>query len=176
MFLRIATTKDRGRSYRYLKLVESYRDCTGRHRQRVICSLGRVDELAASGKLARWRQLLAEAEGQPEPQAEALRVRTARAFGGPYVLDALWRELGLAALLTGAAQTRRVQFDAALALEVMGLNRLLAPRSKLAVQRWAPRIALPQGDPPGWTTSTTCGPWTCCTGCSGSWRRASSCG
>ena len=147
MFLRIATTKDRGRSYRYLKLVESYREASGRHRQRVICSLGRVDELAASGKLARWRQLLADAEGQPEPPAEALRVRAARGFGGPYVLDALWRELGLAEWLGQAAQARRLQFDAALALEVLVLNRLLAPRSKLAVQRWAPRIALPHSDP-----------------------------
>ncbi|MBM4436932.1 MAG: IS1634 family transposase [Actinobacteria bacterium] len=141
MFLRISTTTEAGRAYRYLKVVESYRAADGRHRQRVVCSLGRVEELVASGALGRWRALLAQAEGLPSLGPEALAVRDARAFGGPYVLDALWQELGLPGLL-GAAEADRRQFDAALAVEVMVLNRLLAPRSKLAVQRWAPGIAL----------------------------------
>jgi hypothetical protein len=147
MFLRISTTREAGKSYRYLKLVESYRAADGQHRQRVICSLGRIDQLAAAGKLARWREVLAEAEGRPLVGPAAVQVRQARAFGGPYVLDALWRELELPAFLQAAQGERRLQFDAGLALEVMVLNRLLAPRSKLAVQRWAPRIALPGAEP-----------------------------
>jgi hypothetical protein len=147
MFLRISTTREGDTTYRYLKLVESYRATDGRHRQRVICSLGRIDQLAAAGKLARWREVLAEAEGRPLVGPASLQVREARAFGGPYVLDALWQELALPAFLQAAQAQRRLQFDAALALEVMVLNRLLAPRSKLAVQRWAPRLALPGAEP-----------------------------
>jgi len=142
MFLRISTTQEAGKTYRYLKLVESYRAADGQHRQRVICALGRVEELAASGALARWRAVLAQAEGRPRLGPDGVAVRQARAFGGPYVLDALWAELGLPGLLQPGPGAGRRQFDAALAVEVMVLNRLLAPRSKLAVQRWAPGIAL----------------------------------
>ena len=146
MFLRIAETKDRGRSYRYLKLVENYRDAKGRRRQRVICTLGRVEELAASGRLAAWRRVLDRVEGKEPPGAEGVEVREAREFGGPYVLEAIWRELGLPGLLGQAQKGKKQRFDAALAIEAMVLNRLLAPRSKLAVQRWAPRLALAEGE------------------------------
>src|SRR3972149_4174058 len=145
MFLRIAETKDRGKSYRYLKLVEGYRDPDGRSRQRVICTLGRVEELAASGKLDAWRRVLDRVEGKAALGPAAVGVRQARAFGGPYVLEAIWRELGLPELFREARGGHRLRFDAALAVEAMVLNRLLAPRSKLAVQRWAPRLALANG-------------------------------
>lgn len=144
--MRIAETKDRGKSYHYLKLVENYRDATGHRRQRVICSLGRVDELAAAGKLEAWRRMLDRAEGKEPLGADGIGVREAREFGGPYVLEAIWRELGLSELLQQAQAGKKLRFDAALAVEVMVLNRLLAPRSKLAVQRWAPRLALAEGE------------------------------
>ena len=146
MFLRIAETKDRGKSYRYLKLVEGYRDPDGRSRQRVICTLGRVEELAASGKLDAWRRVLDRVEGKAALGPAAVGVRQARAFGGPYVLEAIWRELGLPELFREAQGDKKLRFDAALAVEAMVLNRLLAPRSKLAVQRWAPRMALGEGE------------------------------
>ena len=42
----------RGRNrYVYLRLVQAYRDERGRVRHRVLCTLGREDELKASGQL-----------------------------------------------------------------------------------------------------------------------------
>ena len=40
-----------GRRYVYLRLVEAYRDADGRVRHRVLRTLGREDELKASGQL-----------------------------------------------------------------------------------------------------------------------------
>src|SRR5260370_1784572 len=39
------------RRYVYLRLVQAYRDEQGRVRHRVLCTLGREDELKASGQL-----------------------------------------------------------------------------------------------------------------------------
>src|SRR5438093_11600860 len=39
------------RRYVYLRLVQAYRDPRGRVRHRVLCTLGREDELKASGQL-----------------------------------------------------------------------------------------------------------------------------
>src|ERR1700732_3167455 len=42
-----------GRRYVYLRLVEAYRDADGRVRHRVLRTLGREDELKASGQRGR---------------------------------------------------------------------------------------------------------------------------
>ena len=48
MFPRIATVKRGNKTYRYLQIVEVYRD-NGRTTQRVVANLGRLDQL--DGKL-----------------------------------------------------------------------------------------------------------------------------
>ena len=69
-----------GRRWVYLRLVEAYRDAEGRVRHRVLRTLGREDELKASGQLERVsggvRPAGSATGGHPPP-------RRAAAAGGP---------------------------------------------------------------------------------------------
>src|SRR6185436_1291574 len=80
----------------YLQIVENRRE-HGTHRQHVIATLGRADELAASGALA---SLLASGArlcdqvmllSALERDAEGPRLSTRR-IGGPLLFERLWEE------------------------------------------------------------------------------------
>jgi transposase len=65
-----------------------------------------------------------------DPSGE-LRVRDAWPYGGVYVIEALWRELGIGAVLRRHAGAKRVPETIERALFVMVANRCLSPYSKL---------------------------------------------
>jgi len=50
MFTRLKTVRARGRTYHYVQLVENHRE-NGQVRQRLIASLGRLDQLLDQGDL-----------------------------------------------------------------------------------------------------------------------------
>src|SRR5512144_420872 len=54
-----------GRRYVYLRLVEAYRDAHGRVRHRVLRTLGREDELKASGQLEQLAASFARLDPPP---------------------------------------------------------------------------------------------------------------
>ena len=58
MFVRAKRSVQNGVAYEYLQIVESFRD-GGKPRQRVLATLGRRDELIASGKVDGLLQSLA---------------------------------------------------------------------------------------------------------------------
>lgn len=96
MYARVKTQTNRdGSVRRYLQIVESVR-MAGRPRQRVVATLGRVDELA-SGGLDRLIHSLA----QFAPQLQVIDARSAiaadggRAWGLVLVARALWERLGV---------------------------------------------------------------------------------
>ena len=127
--------------HRYLQLVEGYRTETGKVRQRVVASLGRLDQLDEA-RLAPLIGGLQRAIGQA-PAAAPVQFETAKPFGDLWALDALWQELGLGAALRRALRSSRRGFDAERLLRVMVFNRLCDPESKLGVLRWLERVALP---------------------------------
>ena len=128
----------------YLQVVRNERT-DGRVRQQVVASLGRVDELEASGQLARLTESLARLSEEIEAVrlASDLEARSARALGGLLVLERLWTELGLDTLLRRVARGRQVEFDLERAVFAMVANRVLAPRSKRAVLSWLDTVAWP---------------------------------
>ncbi|HVI17359.1 MAG TPA: hypothetical protein VM712_03225 [Gaiellales bacterium] len=94
MFFRLKTSGPR----RYLQIVENRRE-GGTVRQQVIATLGRLDELTASGGLAALlasgarfceQALLLAALGNPEHEP---RLQTRR-IGAPLVFGRLWQETG----------------------------------------------------------------------------------
>lgn len=117
----------------------------GRVHQQVLASLGRVDELEASGQLARLTESLARLSEELEAVrlASDLEARSARALGGLLVLERLWADLGLDTLLRRVARGRKVEFDLERAVFAMVANRVLAPRSKRAVLSWLDTVAWP---------------------------------
>ena len=68
----------------------------------------------------------------------------ARPLGGAWLLDALWRRLGVAEALGGVLGARRFATEVERVLFALVCNRALAPCSKLAAAEWASHdVAIP---------------------------------
>jgi hypothetical protein len=76
--------------------------------------------------------------------AEGLEVVASRPFGGVWLLDALWRRLGVAEALRELLGARRFATDVERVLFALVCSRALAPCSKLAAAEWAScEVAIP---------------------------------
>jgi hypothetical protein len=139
MFVRRKRVRSGDKFYEYLHIVENRRE-NGRVRQHVIGSLGRLDELAASGDLERViRQLVDHCPSVRLLGAQAagtLLITSDRTWGPLLIFERLWEELGLKDLLRRLASPRRFQFDFERAVFAQVLQRLLAPGSDLAGSKW----------------------------------------
>jgi hypothetical protein len=109
MFFRV---KGKG-TYRYLQVVENHREGT-KVVQRVLCTLGRVDELMANGttdallrSLARFSQQVRLVEDYREGRLEA---GTIRKLGPDLVFGRLWQETGIQEILREHLRARQFEF------------------------------------------------------------------
>src|SRR3954464_8560624 len=112
----------------YLQIVENRRQ-DGVHRQHVIATLGRADELAASGALA---SLLASGArlcdqvmllSALERDAEGLHLSTRR-IGGPLLFGRLWEQTGCEAVIKELLAGRGFELDVERAIFATVLHRL----------------------------------------------------
>jgi transposase len=110
-------------------------------RAEVLLNLGREDELDVEGLRRLARSITRYTDGEPGDVAaaagEELEVVESRPFGGAYVLDALWRRLGVADAIGAAVGARRFATDVERVLFALVANRALKPFSKLAAAEWA---------------------------------------
>ena len=133
MFLRIKKSGNR----EYLQIVESYRD-KGHVRQRVIGTIGRLQELQARGQIDQLLRSLAKYSqrailllaGGSDPDAEIKRV------GPGLILERLWKQTGIADHIRDLLKNRRYRFDVERAVFVTVLHRLMNPGSDRQAQRW----------------------------------------
>jgi transposase len=126
---------------RYVQLVESYRDATGRVKKRTVATLGRLDRL--SGELDSVINGLLKATGRETlPAPTAVSFDSARTLGDVWALTELWKSLGFHHLRQVFRATRH-QIDVEALIRVMVFNRLCDPDSKLGVLRWLETVALP---------------------------------
>jgi hypothetical protein len=137
MFVRVKRVQANGRHYEYLHVVENFREGE-RVRQRIIGSLGRLDELLASGDLERViRQLVERCPSVRLIQAEqagTLAVQSDQTWGPVLVFDRLWEDLGLKALLPRLV--RGVDFDFERMIFAQVLQRFCEPGSDLRGSKW----------------------------------------
>ncbi len=139
MFTRV--TRSGGRAY--LQLVESYRNDAGDPRQRVVATLGRMDQLTPKD-LDPLIRGLERAVGREAPAIPTVEVVRAKSLGDVYALHTLWNELGLASAVSRALRSSRRAFDAEAMVRAMVFNRLCEPDSKLGVLRWLDTVAMPE--------------------------------
>jgi hypothetical protein len=145
MFVRIATRRNKdGSAVRYVQLVQNEWDPAAKSsRMRVVHSFGREDQLdrAAVERLAGSLGRLLGQGQQAAGAAPELAYAGSVGFGGTYLLDQLWRRLGIGQVMT--AMLGRTRRDAATERVLFALvaNRALAPSSKLAAAHWAGRTA-----------------------------------
>ena len=142
MFFRVK----RVASYEYLQIVRSVR-AAHKVRQQVFATLGRLDELKASGRLdALMRSGLrhcenvalidAHAAGQTEP-VTVLRI------GPELVFGRLWKESGIQQVIQSLLEARRYDFDVERAIYLTVLHRLFASGSDRAAERWRESYLIP---------------------------------
>jgi hypothetical protein len=141
MYLRTTQRRNKdGSVVRYVQLAHNRR--TGKSTQaEVLVNLGREDhlDLDGLGRLARSinRYL---GEGAAEAGAgdgESLELESSRPLGSAWLLDGLWRQLGVGEALRAAVGGRRFTTDVERVLFALVANRAIDPTSKLAAAEWA---------------------------------------
>ena len=150
MFFKVLTfpRKKDGSLRQYLQLVETYRE-GGKVKQRILLSLGRIDELRASGELDRMADALVRLSEREKivDLAKELAATSNKVFGPVAVFRHLWKKLGMPKAITDAVQKETFfGYDAQAAIFRMVLGRLLNPKSKLMTHRWAETIFWDDGE------------------------------
>jgi Transposase DDE domain len=130
----------------YLQIVENRWE-DGRSRQRVVATLGRLDQLQQTGQLdallvsgARFAQsvllLSAHAKGQ-------LPIITTRRIGPALVFQRLWQQTGCQHVIERLLEERRFELDVERAIFLTVLHRLFAPGSDRAADKWRTDYQIP---------------------------------
>ena len=136
MFFRVKTVG----SNSYVQVVESYRD-EGRPRQRVLLTLGSLNELRSSGHLD---SLLASGSRLSETmliltghQRGELGSTPSRRFGSVLVFERLWRQTGCKEVIEKLVEGRKFGFPMERAVFFTVLHRLLTSGSdRAALGTW----------------------------------------
>ena len=143
MFARV---KKSGR-HEYLQLVENRKE-QGRTKQRVVATIGRLDELRAKGgieplvrSLARFSEkTLLVLSGKVDVDANAKRI-------GPVIIfERLWRELGLSEIIKKLLADRKFEFDVERAIFLTVLHRLCISGSDRSTESWRQDYLIPGVD------------------------------
>jgi hypothetical protein len=123
----------------YLQIVESHRS-GGKVRQQVVATLGRLDELVASGQLERLLRSGARFAEQAmllqTARNEAALTVATRRIGPALVFERLWQETGCRAVVAELASQRKHEFALERAVFLTVLHRLLGGGSDRAAERW----------------------------------------
>ena len=142
MFIRV---KPSGR-YRYVQIVANHREGP-RTVQRVLATLGRVDQLTASGavdvllrSLGRFADQVRVIEAHRHGHLEA---GTVRQLGPDLVFGRLWQTVGLHAVLTDLLRERGFEFPVERAVYLTVLHRLFESGSDRAAERWRRDVRIP---------------------------------
>lgn len=135
MFVR---AKKSGR-YEYLQVVQNER-VDGRVRQRVIATLGRVDQLREEGHIdallsscSRFAQNVAVMDAHKRgalPPVETIKI------GPPLVFERLWRERKIKDVLGQLLKNRKYEFPVERAIFMTVLHRLMLSGSDRAAEVW----------------------------------------
>ena len=141
MYFRRKTSSGRA----YLQIVESRRD-GDQVRQQVIATLGRFEELQASGQLERLvrsgARFAAKAMVLNAASDEAAIKIAVRRIGPALVFERLWEETGCRAVIAALAGQRKHGFALERAVFLTVLHRLFMSGSDRAADRWREDYAI----------------------------------
>jgi hypothetical protein len=141
MYFRRKTSAGRA----YLQIVESHRD-GDQVRQQVIATLGRFEELQASGQLERLvrsgARFAAKAMVLSAASDEAAVKVAVHRIGPALVFERLWEETGCRAVIAALAGQRKHGFALERAVFLTVLHRLFMSGSDRAADRWREDYAI----------------------------------
>ena len=141
MYLRTTQRRRKdGSTTRYVQLAHNRR-VNGVTQAEVLVKLGREEDLDLDGlrRLAASIGRFCDGDGAGEALGAPgeFDVVASRPLGGAWLLDGLWRALGVDRALAGVLGPRRFSTDVERVLFALVANRALAPCSKLAAAEWA---------------------------------------
>jgi hypothetical protein len=133
MFARV---KKSGR-YQYLQIVKNRRD-GAKTVQRVICTVGRLDQLHDKGSietlirsLSRFSEkALLILSGKSDVSGSAKKI------GPVLIFERLWKELGIQKVIKNLLSVRKFEFDVERAIFLTVLHRLLVSGSDRSCEKW----------------------------------------
>ena len=137
MFPRIKSFKNKDGSIRhYLYLVETKR-ISGRVRQVITANFGRLDEADKSlpdiiEKLSKFTKRLKVINISRDMKNDWVKE-----YGFLIIFRKIWEKLGLDKYLEKYLKPRKIGFDAEELIYTMVLNRLMEPKSELAIHDWS---------------------------------------
>ena len=123
--------------YQYLQIVENQKE-KGKVKQRVIATVGRMDQLHAKGRvetlirsLSRFsEQALLIISGKSDVSADAKKI------GPTLIFERLWKETGIQAAIRKLLVGRKFEFDVERAIFLTVLHRLMVSGSDRSCDRW----------------------------------------
>lgn len=134
MYPRVKRVRRGDQVHEYVQLVEGHR-VDGKVRQRVVATLGRLDELKTSGQLDRWAGAFARLDPPP--------VGTRREVGALLLVAHYLRRLGLVELIDAAAPMRgKSLLTHGEVIAALVANRLSAPVPLYDVAGWSGQAAI----------------------------------
>jgi transposase len=143
MYVRtIARRNKDGSTVRYVQLAQNVRDPRGFTKAQVLYSFGREDALDKAAlrrlvhSICRFLDPADVAEVQARLGEVGLELRDSRPMGGAWLLDRLWRRIGIDRALVKLLKKRRYAADLERLVFALVANRALAPASKLSVTDW----------------------------------------
>ena len=123
--------------YQYLQIVENRKE-KGKVKQRVISTIGRMDQLQAKGRIETLIRSLSRfsektmliLSGQSDISADALKI------GPSIIFERLWKETGIQKAIKSLLVDRRFEFDVERAVFLTVLHRLMVSGSDRSCERW----------------------------------------
>jgi len=129
--------------YEYLQIVEN-RKIKGKVIQRVIATIGRMDQLQAKGQietlirsLSRYSEkVLLILSGKSDVNASAKKI------GPALIFERLWKELGIKKVIKELLSDRKFEFDVERAIFLTVLHRLFPSGSDRSCDKWRRNYAI----------------------------------
>ena len=123
--------------YQYLQIVENRKE-KGKVKQRVIATIGRMDQLHATGRvetlirsLSRFSErVMLILSGNSEVLADAKKI------GPALIFERLWQRTGIKAAINRILSDRAFEFDVERAIFLTVLHRLMVSGSDRYCERW----------------------------------------
>lgn len=130
--------------YQYLQIVENKKE-QGKVKQRVIATVGRMDQLHDKGRVETLIRSLAKfsekalliLSGQSDVKADSLTI------GPTLIFQRLWEESGVNYAISRLLAERKFEFDVERAIFLTVLHRLMAPGSDRHCDRWKRDYLIP---------------------------------
>lgn len=141
VYVKASTRKTRdGQTIRYLQLAHNEWDPVAKaSKTKVLYSFGREDQLDVAGVrrlVDALSRLLDPADALAATAPAGLSFVESRPLGGAWLLDGVWRQLGIDKILAELVGARRREVDVERVLFALVANRALRPSSKLAASEW----------------------------------------